>query len=65
MTTELFPKPKEGDVFTETTGARFTVSKLFEVQGDSWIEYYNSNEQPFYCRTEAFLQRFSITQSDR
>jgi hypothetical protein len=64
MTTNLFPTPKEGDVFTETIGSRFTVHKLFEVQGDPWIEYYNSNEQPFYCRLEAFLQRFRITQSD-
>ena len=62
--TELYSKPKEGDVFTETNGARFTVHKLFEVEGDSWIEYYNSNEQPFYCRLEAFLERFRITQSD-
>ena len=64
MTTDLFPTPKEGDIFTEAYGTRFRVSKLFEVQGDSWIEYYNSNEQPFYCRTEAFLQRFSLTQND-
>jgi hypothetical protein len=65
MKNELFSKPKEGDIFTETTGQRFKVSKLFEVQGDPWIEYYNANEQPFYCRLEAFLQRFSITQNDR
>ena len=65
MTEQLFPKPKEGDIFTESTGSRFKVHKLFEVEGDSWIEYYNENEQPFYCRTEAFLQRFSITQNDR
>ena len=65
MTQNLFSVPKEGDIFTETNGQRFVVRKLFEVQGDQWIEYYNSLEQPFYCRLEAFLQRYNITQSER
>lgn len=58
MTNEVFQTPKVGDTFTDSGNQEFKVTNLFEVQGDSWIEYQNSIKQPFYCRTEAFLQRF-------
>jgi hypothetical protein len=58
MTDEVFQKPKIGDVFTDIDNNQFTITNLFEVQGDNWIEYQNSIKQPFFCRTEAFLTRF-------
>lgn len=58
MTDEVFQTPKIGDVFTDVENNRFTITNLFEVQGDSWIEYQNSIKQPFFCRVEAFLNRF-------
>ena len=60
----MFATPKEGDIFTEVNGAKFTVKKIFEVENDHWIEYYDSLEKPYYCRLEAFLQRYSITQPE-
>lgn len=56
--TELFQTPKPNDQFTDLSGNKFTVKKLFNVNDDSWIEYENERHQPFYCRTEAFLTRF-------
>jgi len=58
MTESLFQTPKVGDVFTGTDNEQFTITNLFEVQGDAWIEYQNSIKQPFFCRTDAFLTRF-------
>jgi len=58
MTHDVFQTPKIGDTFTDADSDKFVVTNLFEVQGDAWIEYQNSIKQPFYCRTEAFLQRF-------
>jgi hypothetical protein len=58
MTTDVFQTPKLGDQFTDVNGETFTVTNLFEVQSDAWIEYQNHMRQPFYCRTEAFLARF-------
>jgi hypothetical protein len=61
---EMYPMPRVGDIFTEVNGKKFTVVKLIDVSGDSWIEYQNEIKQPFYCRTEAFLARFRITSSE-
>jgi hypothetical protein len=57
---EMYPTPKSGDIFTEANGKQFTVNRLFDVEGDSWIEYYNEIKQPFYCKLDAFVSRFQL-----
>jgi hypothetical protein len=58
MTNEVFQTPKIGDTFTDADGQEFFVANLFEVQGDAWLEYQSTIKQPFFCRVEAFLERF-------
>lgn len=55
----MYTLPKVGDIFTEEDQQQYRVNKIFEVQGDQWIEFYNELEQPSFCKLDAFLSRFT------
>ena len=52
-------EPDVGVRYSSAEGKVFTITGLPELNKDQWVEYVDAqNKKDYYCRLEAFLQRF-------
>lgn len=54
--------PEVGDIY-KATDKQFVITGLPIMYDDQWVEYTDSqNKKDYYCRLEAFLERFSLVE---